>query len=70
MTTGLAFLGCSYNQIDRLDLSMNSSLATLNIEQMPSLTEVCVWTTPFPPDGFVLRDAGSPNVFFTTECSQ
>ena len=31
--------------------------------------EVCVWEMPFPPEGFELDSTGSPNVYFTTECS-
>jgi len=36
---------------------------------MPTLHEVCVWTMPFPPDGVNVDTTGSPNVFFTNECS-
>jgi hypothetical protein len=37
---------------------------------MPSLHEVCVWEMPFPPlEGLKLEKTGSPNVYFTTECS-
>jgi hypothetical protein len=37
---------------------------------MPSLGEVCVWELPFPPEGMTVHTTGSPNVYFTTECSQ
>jgi rhodanese-related sulfurtransferase len=37
---------------------------------MPTLFEVCVWVTPFPPEGLEILSTGSPNVYFTTECSQ
>jgi len=36
---------------------------------MPSLTEVCVWEMPFPPEDFLLYADGSPNVYFTTDCN-
>jgi len=36
---------------------------------MPTLEEVCVWTMPFPPEGFKLCADGSPNTYFTTDCS-
>jgi len=42
----------------------------LDISEMPSLYEVCVWTLPFPPEGFLVFTSGSPNVYFTTECSK
>lgn len=59
-----------HNFLTGLDLSLNPSLEYLCISGMPSLSEICVWTTPFPPDGFVLDTLGSPNVNFTTDCSQ
>lgn len=31
-------------------------------------SEVCVWTTPFPPDGVNVDVSGSPLVNFGTEC--
>jgi hypothetical protein len=36
---------------------------------MPSLHEVCVWITPFPSAFVDVDTTGSPNVYFTTECS-
>ena len=37
---------------------------------MPSLHEVCVWTTPFPPEGMRhVSTSGSPNVCFETNCN-
>ena len=42
----------------------------LNIAEMPTLFEVCVWTLPFPPEGVEVDTTGSPNVYFTTECSK
>jgi len=74
--TSLEILGCGRNQITFLDLSNNISLENssllsyydLDISFMPSLTKVCVWTMPFPPDDFVLVMEGSPNVYFTADC--
>jgi hypothetical protein len=37
---------------------------------MPTLEEVCVWTMPSPPEGFLLCADGSPNVYFTMDCSK
>jgi len=37
---------------------------------MPSLYKVCVWEMPFPPAGVEVDTSGSPNVYFTTDCSK
>jgi len=37
---------------------------------MPGLEKVCVSALPFPPEGVGLCAEGSPNVYFTTECSK
>jgi hypothetical protein len=75
----LIILSCGGNQLTSLDISNNSNLGLnagsyiecyLEIENMPALEEVCVWTMPFPPEGFRLCADGSPNVYFTTECSK
>lgn len=58
------------NQLSTLDLTNNPALEHLELNQMPSLGEVCVWTTPFPPARVNLDTTGSPNIFFTTECIQ
>ncbi len=71
-------LQCGLNQLTSLNLSNNSNLGTglnesygcyLDIGDMPTLEEVCVWTEPFPPNGFFLCMDGSPNVHFSTNCS-
>ena len=76
----LYILNCGNNQLNSLDISENTSLGQvpwiddhscyLNIEDMPTLEEVCVWTLPFPPEEFKLCMDGSPNAYFTTECSR
>lgn len=73
----LLFLTCGGNQLSSLDISNNPGLGlnthwetTLDIRNMPTLYEVCVWTTPFPPEGMQVNTDGSPNVYFTTECSK
>jgi dienelactone hydrolase len=60
---------CSDNKITELDLSNNTKLEYIKINHMPTLTDVCVWTMPFPPDGVVVDSIESPNVNFTTACS-
>ena len=76
----LHIMTCGDNQLASLDLSNNSRMGPiehllypsceLDIGNMPTLEEVCVWTMPFPPEGFKLCMDGSPNVYFTTGCSQ
>ena len=80
--TALTVLDCSLNQLTSLDVSNNIHLGTagwmfidhnlegLIISGMPTLEEVCVWELPFPPDGVPVDTMGSPNVYFTTECSK
>jgi len=73
----LAVLECSNNQLSSLDISDNTNLGTswnpaLSLRDMPGLTEVCVWTLPFPPTGFYgfeIDTTGSPNIYFATECN-
>ena len=57
------------NQLSKLDISMHSSLTLIGVDNMPMLTEVCVWTLPFPPEGVVVLQGFSPNINFTTSCS-
>jgi len=52
-----------------LDISSNTNLSLAGFDNMPMLTEVCVWTLPFPPSGVSLLMGFSPNVVFTTGCS-
>lgn len=65
--TALYILDCSANPLTRLDVSYNTSLYDLYLKKMPSLYEVCVWVIPYP---FYAYTFGSPNLYFTTECSQ
>jgi hypothetical protein len=68
--TGLISLGCAHNKLTTLDVSNNTSLCTLMIAEMTSLYKVCVWEMPFPPAGVEVYMDGSPNVYFTTDCSK
>jgi hypothetical protein len=51
-----------------LDVSNNTSITSLSIMEMPSLYKICVWEMPIPTGVDVFMD-GSPNVYFTTDCS-
>jgi Leucine-rich repeat (LRR) protein len=62
-------LWCGENLLTSLDLSQNSKIGSepwqwdhLNVDNMPSLGEVCVWDS-FPGDAMISYD-GSPNVCF------
>jgi hypothetical protein len=78
--TGLMFLLCGSNPLATLDLSKNLSIGLgeqggcgggcyLDISNMPTLGKVCVFRTPFPPNGFLLCNEGSPNAYFSEDCS-
>ena len=58
------------NQLTRLDISRHTALELIGVDNMPMLTEVCVWTLPFPPDGVIVLQEFSPNINFTTTCSK
>ena len=68
--TLLVTLECGGNQLTILDVSKNTALINFGIGDMPLLTKVCVWQIPFPPTGIVVNTTGSPNVYFTTDCSK
>ena len=68
--TALTVLHCFSNPLTSLDISNNSSLKNIQLRDMPSLNEVCVWEMPFPPDGVEVDIANSPNINFTTDCSK
>ena len=42
----------------------------VHIDGNNRLNKVCVWSTPFPPIGVEVDTTGSPNVYFTTDCSK
>ncbi len=71
----LEYLNCAANQLICLDLRNNTLIGSgnedntkLDLGYMPSLTEVCVSATPFPPSGMEINISGSPNLYFTENC--
>ena len=68
--TALKNLLLGNNLLTSLDVSSNIALQWLIIGETPTLHKVCVWTTPFPPDGVTVWSDDSPNVYFTTDCSK
>ena len=78
--TALGVLNCGANLFTSLDLTKNTGLIDLSnlspynirlfINDMPSLNKVCVWVMPFPPTGLTIDTSGSPNVYFSTDCSK
>lgn len=74
----LGCLDCSSNPMTSLNISINLALDTagcywwyadLIIHSMPTLTQVCVWGLPFPPETLRIDATGSPNIYYTTECT-
>jgi Leucine-rich repeat (LRR) protein len=66
----LVYIDCAYNKIATMDITSNKLTYQLYLNGMPSLTKVCVWLTPFPPLGVYIEYTGSPNVYFTTDCTK
>lgn len=58
------------NQLTYLDISKQSQLTKIGVDNMPMLTDVCVWTLPFPPEGVTVLQDYSPNIQYTTSCSR
>ncbi|MEJ2005639.1 MAG: T9SS type A sorting domain-containing protein [Cyclobacteriaceae bacterium] len=76
VNTKLEYLNCAANQLSCLNISNNTLIGSeneyntqLDLGYMRSLTEVCVWTTPFPPTGMEMNISGSPDLYFTELCS-
>lgn len=67
--TGLSSMVSCGNQLTRLDISEHSALTLIGIDNMPMLTEVCVWTLPFPPEGVTVLQGFSPNINYITTCN-
>jgi hypothetical protein len=61
-------LSCSNNKLTFLDFSNNKKLEYVALKDMPSLSKVCVWELPFPPEGIDIDTTHSPNIYFTTSC--
>jgi Leucine-rich repeat (LRR) protein len=57
------------NKLTRLDISRHTGLELIGVDNMPMLTQVCVWTLPFPPDGIVVLQGFSPNIVYTDQCA-
>lgn len=66
--TALQSFSCSANPLISLDISMNTALTNIALDNMPTLSEVCVWELPFPPESVTLDTTGSPNVVFNMDC--
>jgi len=67
--TALTYLDCNGSRLITLDISNNRALELLGLQDMPSLHTVCVWVTPFPPEGLTVWASNSPNIYFTTDCN-
>ena len=69
INTNLEVMTSCGNQLSSINLSQNTKLKLIGVDNMPSMRELCVWTLPFPPEGVNVLMGYSPNVFFTTRCS-
>lgn len=65
----ITMISCG-NKLSFLDISMHPELTKIGVDNMPMLTEVCVWTLPFPPEGITVLQEYSPNIQYTTSCSR
>jgi hypothetical protein len=61
---------CGGNKLTRLDITHNTYLKGIWLNDMPSLYKVCVWKMPFPVSIYVVETTGSPNVYYSTDCSK
>lgn len=68
--TGLTYMISCGNRLTSLDISMLTALTRVGYDNMHMLSEVCVWTLPFPPPGLVVLSEFSPNLVYTTSCSK
>ena len=66
----LTDIDCGSNKLTMLDVSQNKVLRELNINDMPSLYKVCVDVRPFPLFNVNVWSGGSPNVYYSTDCSK
>jgi len=64
--TALIRLICGYNQLTTLNLCHNQSIEFLNVQEMPTLGSVFVWSSF--PSGVTVHSTGSPHVEFI-DCS-
>ena len=71
-------MDCSQNQLNSLNISNNTRIGDsthnryeshLNVSQMPSLEEICVWEIPFPTGDITIDLSDSSNAFFTADCN-
>ena len=74
----------SFEKEDRLDSEQikemlkiksksNTALKKIGLRDNPDLQEVCVWTTPFPPEGvyrWIFGPERNEKMYFTTECGK
>jgi hypothetical protein len=65
--SSLVMLNCARNQLTTLDISNNSGLKKIVLTDNPTLSEVRVWSLPFPPKGVEIDAKGSPNLDFIIE---
>ena len=60
---------CRRNKLTHLDIKNSKSILQLEIEDMPTLGQVCVWES-FSSGLGTIKSFGSPNIQYTTDYSQ
>lgn len=60
----LHILGCGYNRLTTIDISNNTVLEKVYFGGLPLLTEVCVWSLPFPLSDIEVYAPDSPDLFY------
>jgi len=70
MNPYLESLDCGFNKLTMLDVSRNTFLNDLTINNMPSLFKLCVEVRPFPIFNVNVWSGGSPNVYYSTDCTK
>jgi len=66
--TALTKLNCYSSKLTDLNISNNVALTYVNLENIPSLINVCVWVIPFPPVGVEVYANASPNIIYSSNC--
>lgn len=67
--TDLANFYCDSNLLTSLDLTNNTNIKDIDVSNMPSLAEICIFDGFWEMDPAIsIDDESSPNILYTTEC--
>jgi Leucine-rich repeat (LRR) protein len=65
----LETLDACRNFISHIHICCNKALTRIQLSEMPTLTEVCVWKLPFPPEGVSIDIAENTGITFVQNCN-